>query len=266
MKKFLIAALSAACLLSAVLFVGCESGEATVEYKLSEDGTYYIVSDVTGNTRALTEYEVPEVYCAEEGGQALPVTEIGGDAFFGCSRLEKVTLPDTVTRIGVRAFARCAFTSFAIPESVVTIDFGAFGDCPYLKEITVPESVQTLGDLAFYSCTSLKKAVVKADIETLGYRVFYNSVYAQGQNVFYNSNLTEVCLSASIKKIHVSALSGNIINDIYFAGSEEQWNELYFYDVVKKVVDGKETDETEEKKLDKKDVMGTTQVHFNSEF
>lgn len=266
MKKMLIAAFSAVCIVSATVFGGCESGEATVNYKLSEDGTHYAVAQVTGNVRALTEYEVPATYCGEEGGQALPVTEIGDDAFLGCSRLKKVTIPDTVTRIGVRAFARCAFESFTIPESVTTIESRAFFDCSYLKEITVPQSVKLIGEMAFYSCTSLEKAVIKAEIETLEYRTFYNSVYSQGQNVFYNTSLTKVYLPSTLKKIHITALFGNRISDIYFAGSEERWNELYFYEMVAKTEDGKETGETEEKKYEKKDVMGDTVVHFNSEF
>ena len=266
MKKFAVAAVSAACMLSAVVFGGCQSGEATVDYRLSEDGTHYIVAQVTGDLRALTEYDVPSTYCAEEGGQALPVTEIGDDAFMGCSRLAKVTIPDTVTRIGVRAFARCAFTSFEIPESVTAIESRAFFDCGYLKEITIPQSVKSLGEMAFYSCASLEKAYIKADIETLEAYTFYNSVYGQGQNVFYSTSLTKVYLSSSIKRIHLSALAGNLITDIYYAGSEEEWNELYFYDMVPKTVDGKETEEKEEKRYDKKDVVGTTQLHFNSEF
>lgn len=266
MKKFAIAALSAACLISAVVFGGCDSGEATVNYKLSEDGTHYIVSGVTGNTRALTGYDVPSTYCEEEGGQALPVTEIGDDAFMNCARLAKVTIPDTVTRIGARAFARCAFTSFTIPESVTVIESKAFFDCGYLTEITIPQSVKSLGEMAFYSCSSLEKAYVKAEIETLEPYTFYNSVYGQGQNVFYSTSLTKVYLPASLKRIHITALQGNLITDIYFAGSEEQWNELYFYEMATKVVNGKETDEKEEKKYDKKDVVGTTEIHKNSEF
>lgn len=266
MKKFAIAALSAACLVFAVVFGGCNSGEAAVEYRLSEDGTHYIVSDVSGNLRALTEYEVPAQYCAEEGGQALPVTEIGDEAFYGCTRLKKVTLPDTVTRIGVRAFTRCALEHVAIPESVKVIDYCAFGNCGYLKEITVPQSVESLGELAFSRCTSLKTAVVKANIETLGYRTFFNSAYSHAQTVYHNTSLEKVYLPSTLKKIHVSALAGNIITDIYFAGSEEQWNRLYFYEEVKKVVDGKETEELEEKKYEKKDVTGNAQVHFDSEF
>ncbi|MDE5789479.1 MAG: leucine-rich repeat domain-containing protein [Clostridia bacterium] len=266
MKKLAVAALSAACIISAAAFAGCNSGEAAVNYKLSEDGTHYIVSGVTGNLRALTEYDVPSTYCEEEGGQALPVTEIGDDAFMNCTRLAKVTIPDTVTRIGARAFVRCAFTSFTIPESVTVIESKAFFDCGYLEEITIPHSVKSLGEMAFYSCTSLKSAYVKAEIETLEPYTFYNSVYGQGQNVFYSTSLTKVYLPASLKKIHITALQGNLITDIYFAGTEEQWDELYFYEMVAKKVDGKETDEKEEKRFDKKDVVGTTEIHKNSEF
>ena len=57
MKKFLSIALATASIAACLSFVGCGGGEAVVNYTLSEDGTYYIVSSVTGNKRALKEYE-----------------------------------------------------------------------------------------------------------------------------------------------------------------------------------------------------------------
>ncbi len=273
MKKLLCAvALFAVTLFSAVALGGCKPGEAFVEYKLSEDGTYYIVDKVSGDKLGLNEYAVPETYSDEEGGQALPVKEIGYEAFYECYELSKITLPETIEKIGDRAFAKCAFSQFIIPESVKEIGFAAFGLCERLTEITVPQSVEKLGALAFYCCSSLEKAVVKANITILNERVFYNSVASQGGNVFTDTALTEIYLPASLQKIEVvmlrnrlaSALDGNFLTDIYFAGSEKQWDDMYFFQTVKK--EGKE-DEYEEKKHEKSLFIGEkVNIHYNVEF
>lgn len=269
MKKFICAAAFIAVgFCSVVSFGGCKAGEAYVEYTLSEDGTYYIVSGVSGDKQGLTRYEIPAEYSAEEGGAALPVKEIGDEAFYRCNELNSVTLPDTVERIGERAFAYTGITAVTIPDSVTTIAYGAFGSCDRLTEVTIPEGVTRMEPLAFAYCTSLERAVVKANITVLEGKVFYNSVVAYGGSVYTNTSLKEVRLPATLEKIEVmqdgkylvSALDGNMIEDIYFDGSEEQWDKVYFYQKVLK--EGSE-DEYEEKKLEKdKFLPKSTKVHF----
>ena len=265
MKKFVCAAAIAAVgICSVVSFGGCKTGEAYVQYTLSEDGTYYIVSGVSGDKLGLMDYEVPAEYSAEEGGELLPVKEIGNDAFFQCYDLSRVTLPDTIETIGERAFAFCSFTSFAIPQSVTFIGYGAFGACDYLTEITVPESVTTLEPLAFYGCSGLKKAYVKADITTLNTKVFYNPVYTQGGETYTSTSLTELYLPASLERIHEDALSGNFITDIYFAGSEQQWENIYFFNMVD---DEENEGEKKENRLEKSEVLNSAvNIHKNAEF
>ncbi|MCQ2324733.1 MAG: leucine-rich repeat domain-containing protein [Paludibacteraceae bacterium] len=57
----------------------------------------------------------------------------------------------TVTQIGSNAFAGCSnLTSVTIPSSVTTIGYNAFYDCTGLISVTIPNSVTTIGDDAFY--------------------------------------------------------------------------------------------------------------------
>lgn len=240
MKKFFCAAAAVAVgILSAVTFGGCKAGEAYVDFTLSGDGTYYIVSGVSGDKQGLTSYEIPATY------NDLPVKEVGDMAFTHCNNLKSIKLPDTLKKIGASAFAFCAFEQVEIPEGVTYIGRGAFGACDYLKEVTVPESVTTLGELAFYSCGALETAYVKANITVLDNQVFYNAVYTQGGNTYYSSSLKKVYLSAGIQKIRDSALAGNFITDIYYAGTEEEWENVYFYNMGQ---DG-------ENRLEKSDVL-----------
>lgn len=266
MKKFICAAaVLAVGISSAVSFGGCKSGEAYVQFTLSEDGTYYIVSGVSGDKRGLTSYDVPATYSAEDGGELLPVKEIGYEAFFQCFNLTDVTLPNTVTKIGLRAFAGCSFSEFTIPDSVSFIDSAAFGNCSNLSEITIPAGVTALGPQAFAFCSSLEKVYLNANITVLEYRTFYNNYAAVGGNVFSDTKLKEIYLPATLEKIQLEAWSGNFfLSDIYYEGTEQQWNEIYFFEMVEK--DGDESG-YEEKKYSMSEALGSNgTIHYNVEF
>lgn len=259
MKKFVFAsALAAACALLPVAMAGC-SGEAVVNYTLSEDGTYYIVSGVSGNKLGLSSVEIPATYSADGAEAELPVTEIGDGAFHGCYNLSYVTLPRGVTRIGDLAFASCAFAEFTIPDTVEEIGYSAFATCRTLKSIVIPESVTSLGDRAFYCCSSLVTADIKANISEIEYSTFFNSVVSSSGNVYTQTALTTVYIPATVGKIHVTAFQGNILSDVYFAGTEEQWGEVYFYNTQLKEGSG---DEYTEVRCEKTDGIGNAAVHF----
>ena len=66
-------------------------------------------------------------------------------------------IPDSVTSIGVWAFAACiSLTSITIPDSVTSIGELAFFLCESLTSITIPTSVTSIGENAFQDCKSLK--------------------------------------------------------------------------------------------------------------
>ena len=103
-------------------------------------------------------------------GNKYTVTSIGDNAFYSCFDLISVTIPNSVTSIGDKAFAcntskKSHLTSVNIPESVTSIGEGAFDLCSSLTSITIPKSVKSIGSCLFYGCSSLTSVYI-SDITT----------------------------------------------------------------------------------------------------
>ena len=104
MKKFRLVAiiLSLACLLSLTLtscsLFGQDEGTKELEFELLPDGTYAVSA---GNARDVEEIVIPAEY------NGISVTAIDSHGFEGCSNIEKIIIPDSVTIIGSGAFKDC---------------------------------------------------------------------------------------------------------------------------------------------------------------
>ena len=84
--------------------------------------------------------------------EGYPVTGIGYRAFYSCTSLTSVTIPDSVSSIGDWAFSYCTgLTSVTIPNSVTSIGEYAFSVCDSLSSVTIPDSVTSIGAGAFCS-------------------------------------------------------------------------------------------------------------------
>ena len=162
-------------------------------------------------------------YCSGLTSVTIPdcVTNIGEYAFLGCSGLTSVTFPDSVTSIGWNAFSGCrGLTSVMIGSGVKSIWYSAFSDCSGLTSVTIPDSVTSIDSSAFSGCRGLTSVTIPNSVTNIGASAFYNcsgltsvtignGVTSIGDRVFSGcSGLTSVTIPESVTSISGSAFSG----------------------------------------------------------
>jgi hypothetical protein len=131
---------------------------------------------------------------------ALPDTciDIGIYTFNECSRLQQITLPNTLTGIRDSTFTECRrLRVVSLPDTVVEVGRGAFDGCTSLKEIAWPGMLATVGERAFNQCSSLQEVAFSDALISVGRHAFNGCI-----------NLREVVLPVKLAAIGDSAFDG----------------------------------------------------------
>ena len=121
--------------------------------------------------------------CTGLTGIILPdsLISIGDESFYYCTQLTSVRIPDSVITLGVSAFRHCAaLTELEIGNGVRTIRENAFSHCGKLTSVTMGRSVDSIETLAFSDCASLTEICFWGDAPTLGEHPFDRYNYTAG--------------------------------------------------------------------------------------
>lgn len=113
--------------------------------------------------------------------------EIGTQAFFGCSALKDIVLPEGVEFIRNGAFSGAAIEAIHLPNTLKVIEANAFV-CENLKTITIPASVEKIETFAFQSNKALTDVYVlgtntKAENQAFGPYTVSNFKYDNPGNI-----------------------------------------------------------------------------------
>lgn len=92
------------------------------------------------------------------------VIKIGDYAFWYCTALSSITIPDSVTSIGDHAFENCtSLSSITIPEGIEFVGSKAFLNCTGVTEAYIPSTLTGATGNAFSGCTNLRKLTINCN-------------------------------------------------------------------------------------------------------
>lgn len=98
---------------------------------------------------------------------------IPSNAFYGCSGLTSIALPDGVTSIGDYAFQYCSsLTSITIPDSVTSMGNGVFSGCGGLANVEIGAGITNIENYAFCNCDNLVSVTIPNSVMRIGYGAF----------------------------------------------------------------------------------------------
>ena len=168
------------------------------------------------------EIVIPE--SVEHEGATYSVTSIWEKAFYECSGLTSVTIPNSVTSIGSDAFYHCwGLTSVTIPNSVTSIGSDAFYHCWGLTSVTIPNSVTSIGDYAFSHCFGLTSVTIGNSVTSIKSNAFAK---CSGLTSVHISDITAWCnidfgdgYSNPLNFAHHLYLNGEEVKDLVIPNS-----------------------------------------------
>ena len=203
------------------------AGEIVATGQCGED-VYYVLYDsgklLLRGSGATYDYEISGSPFYENGEikklvVSEGITEIGNSLFDHCRNIAALSFPNTLTRIGKRAFFAYAdgeLAALEFPSSVTTIGDEAFSD-QGMTSVTLPKTLTTLGTYLFRSADNLQS--VRVECAEIPAFCFVSC-----------GKLSQMTLSKNVKKI-----GANIINyctqlkTITYEGSLEEWKAVEKY-------------------------------------
>ena len=192
--------------------------------------------------------------------EGVTVSEVGESAFRG-TEITNLIIPEGYTSIESWSFFACLkLQSVFLPNSLKQIGFEAFGACYALTEVTIPANVESIGTYVFCRCNNLEKLTVDSNNKYYDSRSNCNAIIETKSNMllssckttviphsvekiaaaaFYIKTPTSITIPKSVKVIYPYAFQGvdstDVISDIYYTGTEDEWKAIEIGDNNKKI-------------------------------
>lgn len=139
-------------------------------------------------------------------------------AFKDCKNLKKINFPSGLVFIGIGAFFRCtSLTKIVLPDTLKTIEFAAFKKSG-IESLTIPKSVVEIGDCSFKN-SSLKEITILSNAKKMGEEIFsgcFDLTYVKilgciksiSASMFSHTSIKEISIPDSVIKIEDAAFDG----------------------------------------------------------
>ena len=163
---------------------------------LTEDGNSGTVSVKATSKEISGKVIIPE--SVSNNGIVYTVTEIADQAFWKCSAMTSVKIPESITYVGSLGFKECTsldslvfpnddmkfsywyvcqgctnLTYVRLPEHLTGLSYYMFAECENLESIRIPESCVSFPDYTFFRCYKLKEVNIPYGVPSLGMADFY---------------------------------------------------------------------------------------------
>ena len=194
-------------------------------YRVNDDHVSVTVTGHVDGYNAQGALVIPESVSYE--GHDYAVTVIGNTAFMYCFYLTSLNIPNSVTTIEEGAFAYCSgFTGdLVIPNSVVTIEPSAFFTCySFDGDLVIGNSVTVIGDYAFDDCNGLHGVLnIPSNVTSIGtssfrYCAFSGITVDPGNPVFDSRDNCNAIITTSTNELLTGCVNTVIPNTVTAIG------------------------------------------------
>lgn len=170
---------------------------------------------VTGGEK-VPQYAFANMKCLKEVDlSAAKTVLIDSHAFYRCSSLTDVRLPESLTALGDYSFSETPITALPDNGHIISLGNGVFAGCQSLEVTTFPASYENIGTHTFSGCTGIKTFAVPENVKTLGRMSF------MGCTELTELTLTYAATNSSCTYENGDTPPDNSVTDLFY---DEHWN------------------------------------------